>query len=116
MSVTKINPHHIRLLREEKGWSRNQLAQFLGVDPSTVTRWEGGSPPTGTAAVVLAAATAKFAATTAGAVAGLTLFGPLGAAAGLYAMLRSSFEDAQGEAFLPKNAPQDGENEEDLVS
>lgn len=32
--------HFIRDLRSDKGWTRKQLADQLGVDRSTVTRWE----------------------------------------------------------------------------
>lgn len=33
----------IRLAREKKGWSQEQLANALGVEPPTISRWETGS-------------------------------------------------------------------------
>lgn len=42
-------------LRQENGWSRARLAQEIGVDPSTVNRWESGeSAPRQSAVIALA--------------------------------------------------------------
>ncbi len=44
----------VAALREDLGWSRAEMARFLGVAALTVTRWEDGrSPPTGTSRAVL---------------------------------------------------------------
>lgn len=38
--------HRVRKIRERRGWSREQLADALGVHPGSVARWEtGGSVP-----------------------------------------------------------------------
>jgi len=44
----------IRDLRRRKGWSQQQLAEFLGVDRSTVSRLENGQPPQGPVSRLLA--------------------------------------------------------------
>ena len=36
----------IRTKREEKKWTRKQLAKKLGVHEQTVVRWENGQAPT----------------------------------------------------------------------
>lgn len=51
----------IRRYREDEGLSRTAFAAQLGVDTSTVARWETGkAAPTGTAALVLRTLTAKY--------------------------------------------------------
>ena len=48
-----LTPDVIRQFREANGLSQQELAHILGVGLATVSRWERGTPPTGTAAVVL---------------------------------------------------------------
>jgi transcriptional regulator with XRE-family HTH domain len=33
-------PNHLRALREQRGLTQQQLAQHVGVDSSTISRWE----------------------------------------------------------------------------
>lgn len=40
--VSDVLPDRIKLLREHRGWSQLQLARRLGVQQSTVSRWESG--------------------------------------------------------------------------
>ena len=49
----KLTPGVIRKFREENDLSQQELAHILGVGLATVSRWERGTPPTGTAAVIL---------------------------------------------------------------
>lgn len=37
----------VKALRERKGWKQEQLAEFLGVDRSSVSRMENGQAPSG---------------------------------------------------------------------
>ncbi|MBY5763604.1 helix-turn-helix domain-containing protein [Rhizobium leguminosarum] len=37
----------IRSLREKLGWTQDRLAEYLGVDRSSVSRMENGQPPSG---------------------------------------------------------------------
>lgn len=36
----RSQPNRIPQLREARGWSQQQLATMVGVQPSTVSRWE----------------------------------------------------------------------------
>ena len=49
----QLTPDMIRAFREENRLSQQALAHILGVGLATVSRWERGTPPTGTAAVIL---------------------------------------------------------------
>lgn len=42
-----IMPDEIRAAREELGWTQRQLGDVLGVDHTTVSRWELGAIPCG---------------------------------------------------------------------
>src|SRR5262245_56703232 len=35
-------PHQLKLMRGERGWSQAKLAELLGTDVKTVSRWERG--------------------------------------------------------------------------
>jgi len=37
----------IRAIREARGWTQDQLAEYLGLDRSSVSRMENGRAPTG---------------------------------------------------------------------
>lgn len=49
-STRKLEPGDIRFLRKSLGWSGKDFAGHVGVDPSTVSRWENGAKPIGSAA------------------------------------------------------------------
>lgn len=86
----EFEPTNIVELRKRTGMSQKDLAARLGVDPTTVMRWEqSDAKPTGTAAVVLKAA---IAATVMG-VAGAPLLLACLPAFGIYQMLRKVFEE-----------------------
>ena len=88
----EIDPKHIAELRKRTGMSQKDLAARLGVDPTTVTRWEqGDAKPTGTAAVILKAA---ITATVMG-VAGASLLLACLPAFGVYQMLKGVFEEGK---------------------
>jgi len=38
----KLDQHDIKDLRQRLGWTLQELANYLGVDKSTVHRWERG--------------------------------------------------------------------------
>ncbi|MCA9641725.1 MAG: helix-turn-helix transcriptional regulator, partial [Myxococcales bacterium] len=97
MPMSGIEPALIERLRSDSLLSRSDLAQHLGVDPSTIARWETGkAAPTGTAALVLRAATAKYRGPGEEVVAfgALAVPNPLLAAAGLFGLLKKTFDDA----------------------
>lgn len=119
-STTDLPPQLIRRYRRDENLSQAELAARLGVDSSSVARWETGrSTPTGTAALVLRAAIARYrmgTGTFLGATAvGLVGLGPLGAALGLFTMLRKSLEEAgAAESAAIRNQAGEGENEENF--
>jgi DNA-binding transcriptional regulator YiaG len=39
----RLTPGEIRFLRKYLGWSGKDFAQFMGVTPETVSRWENGA-------------------------------------------------------------------------
>lgn len=41
----RLTPQEIRFLRKWRGWSSADFARFMGVDPSTVSRWESVDAP-----------------------------------------------------------------------
>ena len=43
----EITPDEIRAAREELGMTQKELAQFFGVDHTTISRWELGAVPCG---------------------------------------------------------------------
>lgn len=43
----------ISVLRKKAGWSQDRMAEFLGVDRSTVSRMENGAPVSGPVARLL---------------------------------------------------------------
>lgn len=51
----------IRALRERIGWTQEQLAEFLGLDRSTVSRIENGQPVSGPVRRLLDSLAAKHA-------------------------------------------------------
>lgn len=50
-----MQPEDIRPLRERLGWSQQELARYLGVDQSSISRMERGQPPSGPVIRLLAA-------------------------------------------------------------
>jgi len=44
---TKLTPPEIKFLRKYLGWSGATFADWIGVDRSTVSRWESGDQPMG---------------------------------------------------------------------
>ena len=46
-------PIDVKTFRETRGWTKVRLAEELGVDASTVWRWENGKPPSRTVAKAL---------------------------------------------------------------
>lgn len=42
-----------RALRKARGWSQNQMAEYLGCDQATVSRIENGQEPSGPVARLL---------------------------------------------------------------
>ena len=54
----ELRSETIKGFRRARGLSQQDLAMLLGVGVATVSRWERGTPPTGTAAEVLHAAVA----------------------------------------------------------
>lgn len=47
---TRLAPAEIRFLRKYLGWSGSDFARHMGTTPETVSRWEHGAAPMGTAA------------------------------------------------------------------
>mgnify|MGYP003580238130 CR=1 FL=1 len=45
--VPRLTPEEIRFLRKYLGWSGGDFAEYMGVAPETVSRWENGSTPMG---------------------------------------------------------------------
>lgn len=43
----RLSGGEIRFLRKSLGWSGNDFARHIGVDPSTVSRWESGTQAMG---------------------------------------------------------------------
>lgn len=43
----RLSGSQIRFLRKSLGWSGKDLAEHMGVDPATVSRWESGDKPMG---------------------------------------------------------------------
>ncbi len=54
----ELRSETIKDFRRTRGLTQQDLATLLGVGVATVSRWEKGTPPTGTAAEVLNAAIA----------------------------------------------------------
>ncbi len=54
----ELRSETIKGFRRTRGLTQQDLAMLLGVGVATVSRWEKGTPPTGTAAEVLHAAIA----------------------------------------------------------
>ena len=52
-TLSELTPEAIKCFRNMKGLSQQNLATQLGVGVATVSRWERGTLPTGTAAAVL---------------------------------------------------------------
>jgi DNA-binding XRE family transcriptional regulator len=48
-----LTPTQIRQLRQERGWSQQALADKLGVNRTTVVRWEAGEVKAISALMVL---------------------------------------------------------------
>jgi putative zinc finger/helix-turn-helix YgiT family protein len=46
----RLNGQQVRFLRKYLGWSGVQFAEVLGVDPTTVSRWETGAASMGSGA------------------------------------------------------------------
>jgi transcriptional regulator with XRE-family HTH domain len=40
-----MSPDHLRRCRESRNWTQDQLAEVVGVDRRSVSRWETGSRP-----------------------------------------------------------------------
>lgn len=55
MHSAAMQPEDIRPLRERLGWSQQELAEYLGVDQSSISRMERGQPPSGPVIRLLAA-------------------------------------------------------------
>jgi DNA-binding transcriptional regulator YiaG len=49
----ELNPKAIKTLRQALRLSQQELASVLGVGVATVSRWERGTAPSGTAALIL---------------------------------------------------------------
>jgi DNA-binding transcriptional regulator YiaG len=49
----ELNPKSIKTLRQTLRLSQQELASVLGVGVATVSRWERGTTPSGTAALIL---------------------------------------------------------------
>jgi transcriptional regulator with XRE-family HTH domain len=41
--MTESISENIKTLREKRGWTQHQLADRLGVEQSTISRWEAGT-------------------------------------------------------------------------
>ncbi len=53
-------PNDIILVREKRGWSQQALADFIGVDQGTISKWESGkAKPSGPAQRLLDQLSAK---------------------------------------------------------
>jgi len=48
--MIKINPI---IIRKSRNWSQKKLAEYIGVNQSTVSRWENGIPLRGPALKIL---------------------------------------------------------------
>lgn len=46
--IARLSGQQIRFLRKYLGWSGVQFSEVMGVDPTTVSRWENGSASMGT--------------------------------------------------------------------
>lgn len=46
-------PISVAALRDRLGWTQNRLAEFCGVDRSTVSKWENEPPTKGPALILL---------------------------------------------------------------
>ena len=46
--AARLTGPEVRFLRKYLGWSGVQFAEVMGVDPTTVSRWETGTAPMGT--------------------------------------------------------------------
>ena len=89
MDAGEISGADIVELMKATGMTRKGLAQRLGVDPTTVLRWEQGKRPTGTAAIVLRAAIATHVKKRTG----LELMSDVAPALGLHELLSETFKD-----------------------
>jgi transcriptional regulator with XRE-family HTH domain len=49
----------IKALRDRLGWTQEQMAEYLGLDRSSVSRMEGGQTPKGPTEKLLAALASK---------------------------------------------------------
>ena len=47
MHIRGMNADGIKKLRTDRGWTQEQLAEYLGLDRSTVSRLESGQEPSG---------------------------------------------------------------------
>lgn len=48
-----MNDLDIKAIRDRLGLTQAQLAQAVGVDQGTVSKWENGAPPSGPARILL---------------------------------------------------------------
>jgi DNA-binding transcriptional regulator YiaG len=89
-----LSAEAIKTLRKKWGLSQQELATLLGVGIATVSRWERGTPPTGTAGAVLRVVIASY------------VFGlggtsiTYGAGYSIYCMLKGVFERDKDNAYL----------------
>lgn len=88
---SEIDSEDIIRLRKAMKMTRKDLAARLGVDPTTVLRWEQGARPTGTAAIVLRAAIASIVKKREG----MGLIASLTPAIGLHQLLSAAFKDTR---------------------
>jgi transcriptional regulator with XRE-family HTH domain len=51
--LPELSAEAIKTFRTVRGWSQQELASILSVGVATISRWERGTFPTGTAAAIL---------------------------------------------------------------
>jgi transcriptional regulator with XRE-family HTH domain len=89
-----LSAEAIKTLRKKWDLSQQELATLLGVGIATVSRWERGTPPTGTAAAVLRVVIAS----SVFGLRGTSMTGGTGYA--IYCMLKEVFERDQDNTHL----------------